>query len=194
MRAIRIIHDEHRSIAAVLHGMLYLVRQIRDDRAKPNFELFRAMIYYIDAFPERFHHPKEDNYLFRVLRIRQPDAAPLLDRLQNEHWMGAHKIRTLERALMRYQLGGATQFAPFAAAAEAYASFHWEHMRAEEDVVLPMAQKYLTPADWQAVDTAFLEHADPLRGTTDAKDEYEALFSRIVNLAPPPIGVGPEAR
>ena len=43
MRAIRIIHDEHRSIAAVLHGMLYLVRQIRDDRAKPNFELFRAM-------------------------------------------------------------------------------------------------------------------------------------------------------
>ena len=51
----------------------------------PNFELLGAMIYYIDAFPERFHHPKEDEYLFRLLRVRHPDAAPLLDRLNIEH-------------------------------------------------------------------------------------------------------------
>ena len=47
------------------------------------------MIYYIDAFPERFHHPKEDEYLFYFLRIRHPDAIPLLDRLQGEHRAGA---------------------------------------------------------------------------------------------------------
>jgi hypothetical protein len=74
MQAIRIIHDEHRAIAAILHGMLYLIREIRDRGAKPNFDLFGAMIYYIDAFPERLHHPKEDMYLFRVLRTRHPDS------------------------------------------------------------------------------------------------------------------------
>ncbi len=107
MQAIRIIHDEHRSLAAVLHGMLHLVHAIRDRGVRPDFNVLGAMIYYIDAFPERFHHPKEDEYLFAFLRIRHPDAIPLLDRLKSEHRAGAEKIRTLEQALARYQQGGA---------------------------------------------------------------------------------------
>jgi hemerythrin-like domain-containing protein len=190
MEALRVIRDEHRSLSAVLHGMLYLVHEIRDHRAKPDFGVFGAMIYYIDAFPERLHHPKEDAYLFRVLRIRHPEARPLLDRLEKEHWTGAHKIRDLEQALARYQHGGAAEFPSFAAAVEAYAAFHWSHMRAEEDEVMPLAEKHLTAEDWKAIDEAFLGHADPMLGA-GAGAQYAALFTRIVNLAPPPIGVGP---
>jgi len=171
--------------------MLYLVHDIRDRGSKPNFELFGAMIYYIDAFPERFHHPKEDEYLFRLLRLRHPDAAPLLDRLQTEHRAGAEKIRTLEQALARYQQGGDREFSRFLAAVEEYAAFHWDHMRAEENEVLPLADKYLSAGDWEAIDAAFLGHADPLLGA-EAGAKYDALFTRIVNLAPPPIGLGPE--
>ena len=191
MRSIRIIKDEHRSIAAVLHGMLYLVRQIRENGAKPNFAVFGAMLYYLDAFPERFHHPKEDAYLFRVLRIRCPHATALLDRLQNEHSRGAYNIQELEQALTRYQHGGVKEFPKFAAAVESYAAFHWDHMRVEETEVLPLAEQYFSSSDWNAVDTAFAEHRDPLLGV-DSGSEYAQLFRRIVNLAPPPIGVGPE--
>ena len=191
MQALRIIRDEHRGLAAVLHGMLYLVHDIRDRRGRPNFELLGAMMYYIDAFPERFHHPKEDEYLFRLLRLRHADAAPLLDRLQTEHRAGAEKIRTLEQALARYQQGGDREFSNFLAAVEEYAAFHWDHMRAEEKEVLPLAEKYLSAGDWEAIDAAFLGHADPLLGA-EAGAKYDALFTRIVNLAPPPIGLGPE--
>jgi hemerythrin-like domain-containing protein len=190
MQAIRIIRDEHRAIAAILHGMLFLVRKIRDRGATPDFNLFGAMIYYIDAFPERFHHPKEDRYLFHVLRIRHPASASLLDRLEDEHRTGAYKIRALEQALARYQHGGVSEFPDFAKAVEDYAAFHWNHMRAEEDEVLPLAEKHLSAADWDGVDTAFLGHVDPMHGA-GAEGEYQALFTRIVNLAPPPIGVGP---
>jgi hemerythrin-like domain-containing protein len=190
MQAIRIIRDEHRAIAAILHGMLFLVRKIRDRGATPDFNLFGAMIYYIDAFPERFHHPKEDRYLFHVLRIRHPASASLLDRLEDEHRTGAYKIRALEQALARYQHGGVSEFPDFAKAVEDYAAFHWNHMRAEEDEVLPLAEKHLSAADWEGVDTAFLGHVDPMHGA-GAEGEYQALFTRIVNLAPPPIGVGP---
>jgi hemerythrin-like domain-containing protein len=190
MQAIRIIQDEHRSLGAVLHGMLYLVREIRERGARPNFELLGAMIYYIDAFPERFHHPKEDQYLFRLLRIRHPAAAPVLDRLHTEHRSGAELIRNLEQTLARYQQGGTGEFPAFAAAVEAYANFHWEHMRTEEKEVLPLAQEYLTAGDWEAIDAAFLGNTDPLLGAS-AGSEYDHLFRRIVNLAPPPIGVGP---
>ena len=152
MQAIRTIQDEHRTLAAVLHGMLYLVHEIRDGATKPDFNLLGAMIYYIDTVPERFHHPKEDQYLFWLLRIRQPEAAPLLDRLKEEHRVGSEKIRDLEQALTRYQQGGADEFPNFLAAVEAYAAFHWSHMQTEEKLVLPLAEKYLTAGDWDAID------------------------------------------
>ena len=173
--------------------MLHMVREIRDHNAEPNFEALGAMIYYIDAFPERFHHPKEDGYLFRTLRARCPSAGPLIDRLEEEHRIGAHKIRTLEQALARFQSGGQREFAQFAAAVDDYAEFHWKHMRAEENELIPLARARLTAEDWAEIDKAFLGNSDPLVGV-DAGREFRALFSRIVSLAPSPIGLGPASR
>jgi hemerythrin-like domain-containing protein len=191
--AIGIIKDEHRSLAAVLHGMLYLVHQARDHGTKPNFRLLGAMVHYIDTVPERFHHPKEDKYLFTFLRMRYPAAGGVLDELHREHEVGAEKIRTLEQALLRYEQGGGTRYrAAFADAVESYAAFHWDHMRREEKEVLPLAEKHLTPEDWKVINEAFGGHTDPLLGA-DAKTEHDTLFKRIVNMAPPPIGVGPSA-
>ena len=67
MKAISKIHDEHRSLAAVLHGLKQLAHEAEDSPARPGFAAFRAMIRYIDEFPEKLHHPKEDDYLFARL-------------------------------------------------------------------------------------------------------------------------------
>jgi hemerythrin-like domain-containing protein len=190
MKSINIIRDEHRSLAAVLHGMLHLVHDTRDRGTNPDFNVLGAMLYYIDAFPERFHHPKENEYLFRLLRVRHPEAAALIDRLKEEHVTGAEKIRSLEQALARYQHGGRAEFPNFLAAVEAYALFHWNHMRAEEKELLPLAEKHLSVDDWEIIDAAFLGHTDPMLGADEAT-KYSALFTRIANLAPPPIGLGP---
>ena len=191
MKTLRIIRDEHRTLAAVLHGMLYLVREIGERGAEPDFRVLDAMVYYIDTFPERFHHPKEDRYLFRILRRRCAAATPLLDRLEIEHRAGNDKIRLLEQALARYHAGGRSEFQNFRTAVEAYAQFHWDHMQAEERDLLPLAEKHLTREDWSEIDEAFEGHADPLFGV-EAGDRFASLFSRIVALAPPPIGVGPK--
>ena len=78
----------------------------------------------------------------------------------------------------------------FAAVVEAYVAFERNHMRSEETEAIPLAQQYLTPADWAEIDAAFLDHTDPLLGDA-VRDDFLDLFRRIVNLAPPPIGVGP---
>jgi hemerythrin-like domain-containing protein len=187
MHANAIILIEHRSLDALIQGMLYLVRDIRLG-ARPNFEVFGAMIYYIDAFPERFHHPKEDAYLFQRLRERHPGAGPLLDRLQADHRKGVEKVRDLEQALTRYQQGG--EFAAFEKAVSEYADFQWKHMTIEETEVLPLARQYLLQEDWREIDAAFSGNSDPLHGSK-AGAEYESLFRRILALAPPPIGIGP---
>jgi len=190
MQAIEILFAEHRSLAAVLHGMLYLVREIRLHGAAPRFDVLDAMVYYVEGFPERFHHPKEDAYLFRLLGLRCSDAAPLIDRLLSQHRAGTEKIRALGEALQRYKQGGMAEFSAFADAVQAYAAFHWDHMRTEEDKLIPLARDHLTEEDWKEIDAAFTGHSDPLFGAT-VKDEYEKLFREIVNLAPRPIGIGP---
>ena len=53
--AITIIKDEHRALAAVLHGLLYLNEQVRNAGQKPDFPLLKAMLDYIVAFPDRLH-------------------------------------------------------------------------------------------------------------------------------------------
>ena len=62
-------------------------------------------------------------------------------------------------------------------------------MRAEEDKLIPLAREHLTAEDWKEIDAAFVGHSDPLFGA-NAEAEYNSLFRKIVNLAPPPIGVG----
>ncbi|HSB48794.1 MAG TPA: hypothetical protein VLD15_04700, partial [Burkholderiales bacterium] len=69
-KTLNIIRDEHRSIGAILHGMEYLVERVRTRKAKIDPRVFSAMIYYLDTFSERMHHPKEDRFLFKALRSR----------------------------------------------------------------------------------------------------------------------------
>ena len=190
MKAIGIIHDEHRSLAAVLYGMLYVLREIRLRDASPDFDLLDSMVRYIDAFSERFHHPKEDAYLFRFLDMRYPDARSLIGRLETEHRASREKIHALENALQRYQQDGPAEFNAAVLAAQALAAFHWDHMRTEEDRLLPLARIHLTADDWGVIDAAFAGDTDPLFGI-EAGAEYATMFRRIVSLAPQPIGIAP---
>ena len=189
MNAIRIIEAEHRSLAAVLHGMLYLIREVRYGGAELNFELLEAIMHYIQEFPERFHHPKEEAYLLPALARRWPPSTPLLERLKQEHESGAVRLEELRQALMRCKQSGSAEFPEFAALAAGYAAFHWDHMQLEEKELLPLAKRHLTGEDWEVIDAAFLGHSDPMFGV-ESGAEYDAMFRRIVDLAPPPLGSG----
>ena len=185
--ALGFIQDEHRTLAAVLHGLKFVVQDIRDSGNQPDFELLRALVYYIDAYPERLHHPKEEQVLFARLRERTGDADDLLDDLRHEHEAGESAIRSLEKKLLAFEFGG--QFEAFGDAANTYIDNYFSHMHKEEQQILPLARKWLTGEDWEATRAAFAANTDPASGGDAPR--FRALFSRIVNLAPPPIGVGP---
>lgn len=151
--AIAIIKDEHRSMASVIKGLLNHVAAIRKGDMEPDVFLFAAMFDYIEAYPDRLHHPKEDEYLFRFLRARCPEAHPILDELQAEHSQGADLLGALREALAAYRK--TLDLDAFETALKAYADFYWSHMAKEEKVVLPLAAEHLTPEDWEVIDTAF---------------------------------------
>jgi hemerythrin-like domain-containing protein len=186
--AISILKSEHRSISAVLHGLKELARMAQDAKVRPRFQVLRSMLRYMDEYPERLHHPKENDHLFSRLVAREPGARLLVEELQAEHEEGARLIRELERALLFFEEGWPAGAREFQQTVDAYADFHWKHMRKEEQQLLPLAERALTAEDWKAINEAFAVNRDPVAGLQER--DFEQLFSRIANLAPAPVGLG----
>lgn len=189
---LRIIRDEHAALAAVLRTMSMLVRDARRHNRAPEFRPLRAMLFYVDEFPERLHHMKESTMLFARLRERTRDADVVLDRLDRDHHGGAARLRELEHALTAWELLGEPRRQAFESALEDYLRFYLEHMRIEEAEVLPLAERVFVEADWTVLDRAFGAHRDPLTGGTP-EALYAELFRTIVRITPAPFGVGPPA-
>jgi hemerythrin-like domain-containing protein len=173
--ALRIIQEEHQVLSAMLRSLTMLLRRSRDDATPPPFEVLRAMLLYVDEFPERLHHPKESELLFPSVRQRCPELAPTIAQLENDHLRGEASIRELEHRLLAWEVMGVENYL--------------KHMALEESVILPAAKTHLTEGDWAEIDAAFESNRDPLTGHP-ASDEYAPLFRKIVDTAPAPVGLG----
>jgi hemerythrin-like domain-containing protein len=156
------------------------------------FDVMRAMLYYIDEYPERLHHPKESDLLFPKVARARPDLMPLIQRLEADHLHGEARVRELQHLLMAWELMGEARREPFAGLVAEYVRFYLEHMQAEEQFLLPAAEEALTETEWAQLDAAFSANRDPLAGGDAAA--LDRLFTRIVRAAPAPVGLGPALR
>ena len=187
--ALDVIQDEHRALSAMLRSMRLLVAQASREGHAPDFGVLRAMLFYVDEFPERLHHPKERDVLFPRLRQRCPALLATLDRLDADHARGEAAIRQLEHHLLAYEVLGTPRQAAFEQALGAYIDGYLHHMAVEEAEVLPAARNTLTDADWAVLDSAFASNCDPLTGHA-ADDVFKPLFRKILMTAPAPVGLG----
>ena len=55
------IRDEHSALAAILRSLRMMGERGPRDEPQGFFDVMRAMLFYIDEFPERLHHPKESD-------------------------------------------------------------------------------------------------------------------------------------
>ena len=185
-RAIGIIRDEHRSLAAVMHAWRHALAAARRSGTDADVALMRAIVRYVRQFPIELHHPKEEEQLFARLRERTATCDAELDELERQHRRDHEFVAALERQVeaLAAAEGAARVQATLALEQDVigYAAFLWDHMGREEGVILPAAQRFLLAEDWAAIDQAFAANRDP--NFNGAYREYRQLFARIVNLAP----------
>lgn len=176
------ISQEHRVLGQVVEVLQHSLRDMAAEHTEPDFNLLAAILYYIDEFPERCHHPKEERYFFRTLRERSSEFDPVLDELEAEHVSSAHMMNHLHRALVHYQAGAPRGLAGLRAGVDVFASMLSEHMRKEEHL-LAEAQRVLTADDWSAMAAAFEADDDPLFGAKP-RQAFKLLRFRIHSLLP----------
>lgn len=188
MKSLAIIRNEHRSLGAVLFCLKHLVSEINQGK-HPDFRVFHGLLMYIDRFLDRYHHPKESNYLFPAVLESNPELAPVIEELGRQHREGEQLFIRVLKALSAFEYCGPTQFSEFQQAVIDYTTFEYEHAHKEETEVLPVAEKSLSMETWGKIDAAFLDHQDPLFGDKPS-GEFNKLYKEIVSIVPAPLGLG----
>ena len=188
--ALQIIRNEHASLAAMLQSMRMMIKRGPSNDRYKFYDVLRAMLFYIDDFPERLHHPKESNLLFpRVVKCA-PHVMGVIDKLERDHMSSEKAVRDMQHLLLAWELLGENRRQTFEEAFDQYVSAYLAHMNLEETAILPEAERCFSVDDWRVLDAAFAENADPLTGHYPPTETYEKLFSLIVTRAPSPIGLG----
>ena len=191
--AVRVIRAEHDALAAMLRTLPLLLDAQRRVGTPPDFGALRAMLFYVDEFPERLHHAKESELLFPKLRARAPDLRDVLDDLDGDHAQGERAIRELQHSLLAWEQMGEVRREKFEQQLKVYTARYLRHMKREETEVLPRAAGVFTADDWAELDEAFGSHQDPLapRPGQAVDEAYAPLRQRILAALPAPFGWGP---
>jgi hemerythrin-like domain-containing protein len=187
--ALSIIREEHAAVSALLRSLRLLAAKGPGERRAQFFESLRAMLFYLDEFPERRHHPNESNLLFPMLLRATPELQPVIEKLEADHASGEHRVRKLQHMLVGWEFLGETRRDGFTVALNDYIRLYLQHMQVEETHLLPHAARVLSPAQHAELDAAFAAALDPL-ASGRREPVYEELFDRIVGQAPSPVGLG----
>lgn len=188
-QTLKIIRREHRNLFALLSCFKAVVRDAEARQELPDFGLLIAIMDYLEGFLNRFHHPKESLHLFPVLRERSPSLEVVLSKLEHEHDEVGPMLVKLRGEVEACQRDGVAKLSSLRDAVERYARLEINHMAQEEDEILPAAWSHLKEADWKEIDAIFMDHDDPLFGD-DKSRHYSSLYSKIVEKAPAPHGLG----
>jgi branched-chain amino acid transport system ATP-binding protein len=188
MQAIVIIKSEHQNLIAVLYSLEMLIEEIENSK-QPDFAVFHGLLTYIDRFLDRYHHPKENDYLFPRVMARAPDTTDLVKKLGRQHKQGEQLFVVMLKALSAYEFSGDSEFPGFREAVLKYTQFEREHVLIEERDLLPRAREALEASDWEEIDAAFGENQDPMFGEKWDSD-FSALLNKLINTLPAPLGLG----
>lgn len=186
--SMRILAREHLALRA-LARIIALEAEVLRRGGRIDPQLMAHIAAYIEAFPNRIHHPKEEDYLFRHMRARAPErVGAVLDRLLDEHAREGESIGRLVQAIEAYRAGEPDSAARLAELAARYARHLEHHIEFENAEAFPLAEEILDEVDWQQIDAAFEANDDPLV-SGDERSRFNDLHRRIMAMGALPPGL-----
>lgn len=172
------IHQDHVNFDKVLAVLLEVGGNLPEAGSEEALSVLNDCVYYIEVFPERYHHPKEEKVLFPLVRSKRPDLAPVLDELEDQHEKGSAAIGDLANLLRKLRSDWSANRSAFEAAVRSYVETQRHHMDVEEREILKPLKTSLASADIRSLNSAFGVAVDPLFGDNLATG-FDALLRRI---------------
>ena len=168
--------QEHGHIRAML---VHFRRQLGlfERNEAPDYDILNGSIAYCREYLDKWHHPKEEALLERLLRHNR-DALSPAEELTRQHEALAEATEDITRIFVDVvDRGGIYLREDLVRRGLSMCSFYDEHLAWEEANFFPAAERTLLQDDWNEVAENF-KAADPL-DSSPIDNHYHALFLAI---------------
>jgi len=176
VKQISLWHAEHINFARLL-DMLEREVAAFSEGGRPDYELMFDILYYLQTYSDKFHHPREDVAFARMVKHDSTQEV-IVNRLRQEHRVIAAAGEELTERLNEAVDDVPIPRTALEAAADTFLVYYRHHLNKEESEVMPRAAQLLDEADWAAVAEAIPETLDPLTGE-DIRVQLRELRRRI---------------
>lgn len=174
----RLLQD-HQHIGSVL-TLMRVQLDILGPKDSAGLTLLSNATNYLIHYPGLLHHPLEESLFASMGDKSTAVTSRIHGRLQQEHGELATSASDLVARIGLHQLGAEPEFAGLRDSGVAYILDYADHIRFEEEEVIPLALKTLSAQQWLDIRTTTDWHTDPLfnRRTLSLYDNlYDALMN-----------------
>jgi hemerythrin-like domain-containing protein len=173
-----ILRQEHEAVTRMLEAAEQAAGKL--DRGEPvRPDLLGGIGEFFELFVDRCHHGKEEELFFPALAKKgMPVHGGPIGVMLHEHEEGRQLARQMKELASAYEKGDREAGKGWASAARRYAQLLREHILKENQVLFPMAEGILSPAEEEALAAQFeqLEIEKMGRGT------HERLHARMAKI------------
>jgi hemerythrin-like domain-containing protein len=158
-KAIDELTHDHDAILSALNILDAMVGRL-GSAGGPSAADLRSFIGFLKEFADKCHHGKEEGILFPALTdAGMPTGGGPVAVMLSEHVEGRTFIKEMERAI-----SGTVDATGFTQAARGYAALLRTHIAKENDVLFPMAERFLASAELEKIHGKFQEHEETVIG------------------------------
>ncbi len=182
-----ILRQEHEAVTRMIGAAEKAAGKLeRGEALRP--ELLEGISEFFELFVDQCHHGKEEELLFPALEKKGiPVKGGPIGVMLSEHEEGRKLARQMRELATAYKGGDRKAGTAWASPAKGYARLLSEHILKENNVLFPMAENILSPAEEEALTAQFekLEIDKMGRGTHERLHARMAAILKEVTEAAP---------
>ena len=176
-RPTHILRHEHRVIERALRALDGMCMHLKSGGSVPP-EALCQILDFIQNFADRFHHAREETYLFPALGQNGfQEEGGALGFLMGEHETERLLTAELELAIGEYRHGDSTAVARFVEAANLYRDHMVGHMREEDAILFRLAEEVLDETVKASLAQSFAQ--EEAQGSDGMVARYERLAQEL---------------
>lgn len=154
-KATQVLEEEHRAIQKVAASLMRMAEDLKAGMRIPN-DTLREISRFLKDFVEKCHQQKEEAYLFPILLKKGvPAGGCPLAVLNHEHAKERALIRQFSDAADLYMESSGAAHASLESTIHSLAEFLPGHIWKEDYLLLPMADKILSPEEQELLRVQF---------------------------------------
>lgn len=153
--ATAVVKHEHDSAEAVVQTLLAIAGNLDEER-RIDISLLKEVVFFLRVFADQCQTGQEDALLFSALEAKcMPAEAGLLANLKNDHQDLVALTRELSEATGEYALGKDSANEHLGSTLRRLAALYRAHISTEDHIVLPLAEKLLSPEELNTLNRDF---------------------------------------